>query len=107
MLRPTSLFETACRLMLVGVGFFAGFFYVPLAVIMQVRPPAQLKGRMIGAMNLINWIGIVLAAVFYLVVIEVCKLLQIRVTWIFVMAAAVMVPVALFYRPNVEMRSVE
>ncbi|HET6328492.1 MAG TPA: MFS transporter [Planctomycetaceae bacterium] len=107
MLKPTSLFETACRGLLVGVGFFAGFFYVPLAVIMQVRPPAQLKGRMIGAMNLVNWIGIMLAAVFYLVVIEVCKLLQIRVTWIFVMAAAVMVPVALFYRPNVEMRSVE
>jgi MFS family permease len=103
MLRPTNLFETACRLLLVGVGFFAGFFYVPLAVIMQVRPPAELKGRMIGAMNLINWIGIMLAAVFYLVVIEVCKLLQIRVTWIFLMSAAVMLPVALFYRPNVEL----
>jgi MFS family permease len=103
MLRPTNLFETACRLLLVGIGFFAGFFYVPLAVIMQVRPPAELKGRMIGAMNLINWIGIMLAAVFYLVVIEVCKLLQIRVTWIFLMSAAVMLPVALFYRPNVEL----
>jgi MFS family permease len=105
MLRPTSLFEIACRVLLVGVGFFAGFFYVPLAVIMQVRPPAEQKGRMIGAMNLINWIGIMLAAVFYLLVIEACRILQIRESWIFAMSAAVMLPVALLYRPNVELRS--
>ncbi len=105
MLRPTSTIETVCRVLLVGVGFFAGFFYVPLAVIMQVRPPAEQKGRMIGAMNLINWIGIVLAAVFYLVVIEACKLLEIRVSWIFAMSAAVMLPVAMFYRPKIELRS--
>jgi hypothetical protein len=105
MLRPTSLFEIACRVLLVGVGFFAGFFYVPLAVIMQVRPPAEQKGRMIGAMNLINWIGIMLAAVFYLLVIEACRILQIRESWIFAMSAAVMLPVALLYRPNVVLRS--
>jgi acyl-[acyl-carrier-protein]-phospholipid O-acyltransferase/long-chain-fatty-acid--[acyl-carrier-protein] ligase len=105
MLRPTSTFEIVCRVLLVGVGFFAGFFYVPLAVIMQVRPPADQKGRMIGAMNLVNWIGIMLAAVFYLVVIETCKLLEIRVSWIFAMSAAVMLPVAMFYRPNVQLRS--
>ena len=105
MLRPTSTFEIVCRVLLVGVGFFAGFFYVPLAVIMQVRPPADQKGRMIGAMNLVNWIGIMLAAVFYLVVIEACKLLEIRVSWIFAMSAAVMLPVAMFYRPNVQLRS--
>jgi acyl-[acyl-carrier-protein]-phospholipid O-acyltransferase/long-chain-fatty-acid--[acyl-carrier-protein] ligase len=105
MLRPTSTFEIVCRVLLVGVGFFAGFFYVPLAVIMQVRPPADQKGRMIGAMNLVNWIGIMLAAVFYLVVIEACKLLEIRVSWIFAMSAAVMLPVAMFYRPNVQLRT--
>jgi hypothetical protein len=105
MLRPTSTFEIVCRALLVGVGFFAGFFYVPLAVIMQVRPPADQKGRMIGAMNLVNWIGIMLAAVFYLVVIEACKLLEVRVSWIFAMSAAVMLPVAMFYRPNVQLRT--
>jgi len=103
MLAPTSSFEIVCRFLLGGVGFFAGFFYVPLAVVMQVRPPAEKKGRMIGAMNLINWIGIMLAAVFYLGVIRLCTLLEIRESWIFAMSAAVMVPVALFYRPRVEM----
>jgi MFS family permease len=102
MLRPTSLFETTCRILLVGVGFFAGLFYVPLAVVMQVRPPAELKGRMIGAMNLINWIGILLAAGFYFAVIAVCQSLHIRESWIFALAAAVMLPVAIFYRPNVQ-----
>jgi MFS family permease len=105
MLQPTSRLEMVCRVLLVGVGFFAGFFYVPLAVIMQVRPPAEQKGRMIGAMNLINWIGIMVAALFYLVVIGVCTRLEIRVSWIFAMAAAVMLPIAIFYRPNVELRS--
>jgi acyl-[acyl-carrier-protein]-phospholipid O-acyltransferase/long-chain-fatty-acid--[acyl-carrier-protein] ligase len=102
MLRPSGVFETTCRILLVGVGFFAGLFYVPLAVVMQVRPPAELKGRMIGAMNLINWIGILLAAGFYFAVIAVCQSLHIRESWIFALAAAVMLPVAIFYRPHVQ-----
>jgi MFS family permease len=105
LVQTTSPFETAVRLLLVGVGFFAGLFYVPLAVVMQVRPPADKKGRMIGAMNLVNWICILLAAGFYFAVIAVCQKLQIRVSWIFAMSAAVMLPVALFYRPNVQLRN--
>jgi MFS family permease len=105
LVQATSSFETVCRLLLVGVGFFAGLFYVPLAVVMQVRPPADKKGRMIGAMNLVNWICILLAAGFYFAVIAVCQRLQIRVSWIFAMSAAVMLPVAMFYRPKVELHS--
>jgi MFS family permease len=105
MLRPTSRFEVACRVLLVGIGFFAGMFYVPLAVIMQVRPPAEQKGRMIGVMNLANWIGIMIAAGFYQVVIIACTRLQIRESWIFAMSAAVMLPIAIFYRPNVQLQS--
>jgi MFS family permease len=107
LLQTTSSFEMVCRLLLVGVGFFAGLFYVPLAVVMQVRPPADKKGRMIGAMNLVNWICIVIAAGFYFAVIAVCQRLQIRVSWIFAMSAAVMLPVALFYRPNVQLQNDE
>ncbi|HEV8002546.1 MAG TPA: hypothetical protein VGP63_21850, partial [Planctomycetaceae bacterium] len=105
LVQTTSSFETLCRLLLVGVGFFAGLFYVPLAVVMQVRPPADKKGRMIGAMNLVNWICILIAAGFYFAVIAVCQKLQIRLSWIFAMAAAVMLPVALLYRPNVQLRN--
>lgn len=103
MLRPTDMFEVICRLLLAGVGLFAGFFYVPLAVVMQVRPPADKKGRMIGAMNLANWICILIAAGFYLVVIGRCQASHLRVSWIFAMSAVVMLPVALFYRPRLQL----
>jgi acyl-[acyl-carrier-protein]-phospholipid O-acyltransferase/long-chain-fatty-acid--[acyl-carrier-protein] ligase len=103
-LMPTSFFEWIARGLLVGVGLFAGFFYVPLAVFMQVRPPADLKGRMIGAMNLVNWIGILVAAVFYGAAEYLCgHVWQVRQSWIFGVSALVMLPVALFYRPNIRM----
>ena len=56
---------TATALLLVGAGLFAGLFSVPLQVYIQAMAPEHLKGRMIGAMNLINWIGIVLSGAFY------------------------------------------
>ncbi len=98
---PKSRFEWVIRAFLTGVGLFAGFFYVPLAVFMQVRPPLDQKGRMIGAMNLANWIGILIAAVFFLATRFACAKLEVRESWIFGVAAAVMLPIALFYRPRV------
>jgi acyl-[acyl-carrier-protein]-phospholipid O-acyltransferase/long-chain-fatty-acid--[acyl-carrier-protein] ligase len=52
-------------ILLIGAGLFAGLFSVPLQVYIQAMAPEHLKGRMIGAMNLINWIGIVLSGAFY------------------------------------------
>jgi MFS family permease len=103
MLRPTGSFEVVCRVLLAGVGLFAGFFYVPLAVVMQVRPPADKKGRMIGAMNLANWICILIAAGFYFAVLAACQSFHLRVSWIFAMSAVVMLPVAILYRPSVQL----
>jgi hypothetical protein len=103
-LMPTGRFEWVARGLLIGVGLFAGFFYVPLAVFMQARPPAQFKGRMIGAMNLMNWIGIVVSAGFFGAAEHVCdSVLHVRLCWIFGMCALVMLPVAIFYRPNIAM----
>lgn len=100
-LSPQGPFEWLVRGLLVGVGLFAGFFYVPLAVLMQARPPAALKGRMIGAMNLLNWIGIVVASGFFGVSEHICdSILEVRLCWIFGMCALVMLPVAVFYRPG-------
>jgi acyl-[acyl-carrier-protein]-phospholipid O-acyltransferase/long-chain-fatty-acid--[acyl-carrier-protein] ligase len=100
---PSTQFEWMARGLLVGVGLFAGFFYVPLAVFMQARPPAALKGRMIGAMNLANWIGIVCSAVFFGAAEYLCEsVLRVRVCWIFGMCALVMLPIALFYRPHID-----
>lgn len=56
---------TASGTLLTLAGLFAGLFAVPLQVYLQAMAPEHLKGRMIGAMNLLNWIGIVLSGAFY------------------------------------------
>ena len=92
------------------IGVASGLFAVPLQVFLQARPPVSLKGRMIGAMNFVNWCGILAAAGLYAVV---AKLADGPVDapnlnaadpdaayhWLFAAAAALMLPVALFYRP--------
>jgi len=90
------------RLTLTGLGLFAGLFVVPLQVFMQARPPEDQKGRMIGAMNLVNWIGILLAAGFY----QVCTMLfedaGVSISWIFAITSMLLLPVAILYRPREE-----
>lgn len=74
LLRPyVSL--TGAALLLIGSGFFAGLYSVPLQVFIQAMAPEHLKGRMIGAMNLVNWVGIVLSGAFY----EIGKQILVRV----------------------------
>ena len=60
--------ELLARGCLIWLGACAGFFAVPLEVVLQSVPPESQKGRMIGTMNLVNWIGILLSAVFYWIV---------------------------------------
>lgn len=48
-------------------GFFAGFFIVPIAALIQHRPDSKEKGAVIAASNLLSFVGIFIAAgVFYL-----------------------------------------
>jgi acyl-[acyl-carrier-protein]-phospholipid O-acyltransferase/long-chain-fatty-acid--[acyl-carrier-protein] ligase len=87
-------------LALVAVGLFAGFFSVPLQVYLQATAPVEQKGRIIGAWNLMNWIGIAGAGVVYsighLVLID---WLSLPYATLFAFAAILMLPVALFYQP--------
>lgn len=53
------------RIVLLFLGTFAGLFAVPLQVYLQVKSPAGDKGRLMGTMNLMTWIGIFLSAGFY------------------------------------------
>lgn len=91
--------ELPVRLALLVLGVAAGLFVVPLQVFLQSRPPEDQKGRMIGAMNLFNWLGIVLAAAFYIVAEVVCSILGISQSWIFAMLAVVMGAVAFRIKP--------
>jgi acyl-[acyl-carrier-protein]-phospholipid O-acyltransferase/long-chain-fatty-acid--[acyl-carrier-protein] ligase len=104
LLIPKTTQETLLRFTLAGLGLFAGLFVVPLQVFMQSRPPEDQKGRMIGAMNLVNWIGILLAAGFYQLCVTVFELedVGISISWIFAITSLLLIPVAIFYRPREE-----
>jgi MFS family permease len=97
---PSNAAEWTLRSILTLLGFFAGLFAVPLQVFLQVYPPDEQKGRVIGAMNLINWIGIVFSAFFYTAADRFCSALEIRFSWMFCLLAVGMAAVALFYRPG-------
>ena len=87
-------------LALVAVGFFAGVFALPVQVFLQSRPPDILKGRMIGTMNLVNWIGIILAAVaFYPLCLMLLRKLGLPNFVAFGTTALMLLPVAIFYHP--------
>lgn len=106
-LMPVSSIDLLGRLFLTGLGISAGLFAVPLAVFMQARPPKDQKGRMIGAMNLINWIGILMSAAFFLIASallrsEIDDRQQFDVHWVFAALAVVMLPVAIWYRPKAD-----
>jgi acyl-[acyl-carrier-protein]-phospholipid O-acyltransferase/long-chain-fatty-acid--[acyl-carrier-protein] ligase len=92
---------------LIAVGVFTGMFAVPLQVLMQMRPPADLKGQMIATMNLLNWGGIVLGGAAY-------QVLSLELTtrgWppstAFAVIAAMFGAVALFYHPQSETPAAE
>ncbi len=92
-----SQVEGVARTALGCLGFFAGLFAVPLQVFLQARPPKEQKGRMIGSMNLVNWIGILIAAVFHLIV---TKILGTGSPIEFLILGLMILPVALFFRSN-------
>lgn len=85
---------------LIFVGVFAGFYSVPLQVYLQAAAPSDQKGRVIGAMNLFNWIGIACSAgVYGLGQWIMVNQLELPHATVFGFAALLMLPVALFYRP--------
>jgi len=88
--------------LLVSVGFFAGLFVVPLQVFLQSRPPEDMKGQMIALMNLCSWVGIFISAISVILIEYVQKLMGWSEASAFVMAATLILPVALFYRPQNE-----
>lgn len=59
-------FVTAAAL-LAGLGFFAGFFAVPVNALIQHRPAPETKGTIIAASNLLSFLGVGAASgVYYL-----------------------------------------
>ena len=96
--------EWSLRFSMLLLGVSAGIFVIPIQVYVQETPPADQKGRLIGAMNFATWIGILLSALFLTVMNSVTRFLsgggdafgfQFVV---FLTLAIMMVPVAFLYR---------
>ncbi|MFM7058319.1 MAG: MFS transporter [Planctomycetota bacterium] len=96
--------EWSLRGSMVLLGFAAGIFVVPVQVYLQQAPPAEIKGRLLGVQNLATWIGILCSAVWSWGVGGVLRAVggnngDLRLQWVmFLTLAAMLVPVALFYR---------
>jgi acyl-[acyl-carrier-protein]-phospholipid O-acyltransferase/long-chain-fatty-acid--[acyl-carrier-protein] ligase len=56
---------------LAALGFFAGFFAVPINALIQHLPPKERRGAVIATANLLSWVGIGLASAVYYVDAEV------------------------------------
>ncbi|TWT94067.1 Lysophospholipid transporter LplT [Botrimarina colliarenosi] len=85
---------------LIVAGISTGVFIVPIQVAVQALPPANEKGRMIALMNQCNWIGIILGALLYQGALEICEHFNQPRNTAFAIGAAVMLPIALWYRPK-------
>ena len=95
---PGTWIAAAAGVLLV-LGFCAGIFVVPLQVFLQVCPTPDLKGRMMGTMNLINFCGIVLSAVVFFLLRTLLQAVELPISWTFPALATVVLPVALLFRP--------
>jgi len=56
------------------LGFFAGFYNVPINAIIQHRPEPETKGSVIAVSTFLSWIGILLASGVYALLTVVLKL---------------------------------
>lgn len=67
LLGRTNLSFVAVATNLAALGFFGGFFIVPISALLQHRPASGQKGGVLAAANLVSFIAIFLASgVFYL-----------------------------------------
>ena len=96
------------------LGFAAGTFVIPIQVFIQESPPSEIKGRMIGSMNLMSWTAILLSAGFLFlmhVVIDTLSPADRADEFQFVtfgVLAVFMLPVALLYQlPKVEIEAAD
>lgn len=58
----TGLSLTAAYVWLGVLGFFGGFFIVPISALLQHRPDADKKGEILAAANLLSFVGVFLAS---------------------------------------------
>ena len=55
----------ALAVLLASLGFFAGFFAVPIAAMIQHRPDESKKGKILGIANMLSFVGVFAASFAY------------------------------------------
>lgn len=58
---------------IVGIGFFTGFYIVPLFTLLQHKAPKERKGEMIAASNAVNIVGAISASLLFFGVVAVAQ----------------------------------
>jgi MFS family permease len=61
---------------IVALGFFVGFYFVPLYALLQHRAPKASKGDLIATSNFINVTGAILASLFFYLVVAAAHWLE-------------------------------
>jgi len=61
---PGLSFETVLAL-LAALGFFGGFFIVPISALLQHRPEEEHRGGVLASANLLSFVGILAASIVY------------------------------------------
>jgi acyl-[acyl-carrier-protein]-phospholipid O-acyltransferase/long-chain-fatty-acid--[acyl-carrier-protein] ligase len=83
---------------LIWLGMAAGTLAIPVQVFIQTRPPEDQKGRMIAVMNLTNFIAILLSGAIYMGFDRLIEANGWPRSVLFALTAALILPVAVFYR---------
>lgn len=73
-LASPDLSVNAALVRLALLGFFGGFFIVPVAALLQQRPGKTQKGEMLAAANLLSFVGVFLASGAYYLLADIFKL---------------------------------
>jgi acyl-[acyl-carrier-protein]-phospholipid O-acyltransferase/long-chain-fatty-acid--[acyl-carrier-protein] ligase len=95
-----SFLNGGAQIAMLGLlGLSAGLYAVPLQVFLQARAPVEQKGRVIGAMNLVNWFFIFASAPFYFAATQAVRMMNVAPSWTYLATMAVLLPVLFFYRP--------
>ena len=61
------------------LGFFGGFFIVPISALLQHRPPREKKGEVLAAANLLSFVGVFLVWPVHYVLAEVAHLSPLQI----------------------------
>lgn len=74
---------------MIVIGFFGGWVAIPLQVYIQAHPRAEYKGRVVAVMNLMTWIGILLASVYYFGALAITQF-KLDPSWILLSTGTIM-----------------